>query len=149
MLFDIETVYLNKNYVDFSKLFGNKQHQVTSSTTARNTNKQQKNELSCLYPQIRSTEDSSFIEDITNSGALTENFVEGLVICYVLDNGEGFEQLTKRHLIEYGVEFEEIRKIAYQNLVQRFKKHSQVGDFELDGQETEWPPFILLTSMII
>ncbi|MDM1404947.1 DUF1444 family protein [Myroides marinus] len=125
----------------FSKLFGNKQHQVTSSTTSKNTNKQQKNDLSCLYPQIRSTVDSSFIEDITNSDVLTENFVDGLVICYVLDNGEGFEQLTKRHLIEYGVEFEEVRKIAYQNLRQRFKKHSQVGEFELDGEEMDRAPF--------
>ncbi|KUF40356.1 hypothetical protein HX052_12190 [Myroides marinus] len=65
----------------FSKLFGNKQHQVTSSTTSRNTNRQQKNDLNCLYPQIRSTDDGSFIEEITNSEVLTEDFVEGLVMC--------------------------------------------------------------------
>ncbi|MDR0194083.1 MAG: DUF1444 family protein [Myroides sp.] len=125
----------------FSKLFSNKRHQAISSTTSRNTNKRQKNDLGYLYPQIRSTDDSSFIEDITNSDALTVGFVEGLVICYVLDNGEGFEQFTKRHLIEYGLELEEVTKIAYQNLVQRFKKNSQVGEFELDGQETERSPF--------
>lgn len=112
----------------FDRLFGKKKHQVSRLTSVS----VKSNAMDGVMPSVISKEDGCLSGVSVGEVLLIDEFAEGLVICYVVD-GEGERELVSNVLLrEVDITEEEVRKIAYHNLIKRFKTHKQIGVVEFD-----------------
>jgi uncharacterized protein YtpQ (UPF0354 family) len=93
-----------------------------------------------IFPIIKS-EDDPKIKMPLNNPVLTEKIADGIVLCYVLDMGDTFEMISQKHLTEFGLTIEDVKKVAMRNLVNKVNANCKIKVMDFSDQNPQIKPF--------
>jgi uncharacterized protein YtpQ (UPF0354 family) len=132
----------------FDKLFGKKEDNQGNSNSLNTPIAEIKREREgylnvgqSIYPIIKNQDDPKIKLVFNDNTILTDELVDGIVICYVLDTGDTFEMLSTSHLKNFGLKIEDVRQVAMRNLINKVNSNCKIAPMDYSEQIPESKPF--------
>ncbi|HEX7846567.1 MAG TPA: DUF1444 family protein [Chitinophagaceae bacterium] len=94
-----------------------------------------------IFPIIKPEDDPRIKASLNNSPILAEKLSDGIVICYVLDMGNNFEMISQKHLNDFGLTLEDVKQVAYRNLINKVNSNCKIGIMDFSSQNPQIKPF--------
>ncbi|MBT1700189.1 DUF1444 family protein [Fulvivirgaceae bacterium PWU4] len=128
-----------------SKLFGKSQPDNKGLDTSMEEVKKSRegyvNVGQSIFPVIKSEDDPRIKLSMANNPVMTEKISDGIVLCYLLDMGNNYEMISKKHLTEFGLTIEDIKKVAIRNLVNKVNANCKIQVMDFSEQNPAIKPF--------
>lgn len=128
-----------------SKLFGKSQPSAkTPDTPIEDVKKDREGYVSVgqsIFPIIKSEGDPRIKASLNTNPILSEKIADGIVLCYVLDMGNNFEMISKKHLADFGLTLDDVKKVATRNLVNKVNANCKIQVMDFSAQNPQIKPF--------
>ncbi|NBA73995.1 DUF1444 family protein [Emticicia sp. ODNR4P] len=98
-----------------------------------------------IFPVIKRADDPKVnINSISAGEILKDPIAEEIVVCYVIDMGENFEFITTKHLLSFGLTFDDIRDAGRRNLINRVNEDCKISIMDYSSSNPAIKPFYRL-----
>lgn len=95
-----------------------------------------------IFPVLRAKTDSKLLISEKVNPILKDNFIDDIVVCYVLDIGENFELISENHLKKINLTIDNIKEVASRNLINQFNENIKISVQDHRDKNTEMRPFL-------
>jgi uncharacterized protein YtpQ (UPF0354 family) len=94
-----------------------------------------------IYPVLRDKNDAKFSISENINPIIKDNFIEGVVICYILDIGDNFELISENHLKQFNLTKDDVKNVAYRNLINQINGNINIKVEDYRDKNPEMRPF--------
>lgn len=129
----------------FKKIFGSKQTEKTADELIKKTDFESEGYINLgksIYPVLRDINDVKLAISEGINPIIKDAFIDGIVVCYILDSGDNFELISENHLKQFHLTKDDVKSVAFRNLINQINSNIKIKVEDHTAKNPDMRPFL-------